>query len=130
MSFWRKWSVVSKDVLSNEEVAERLQKAEKALELKYLDRPQSEITSEQVAAAAQLIKALDTVHEAAAQIGSLLVLKRTDSDGRSYIATRTLTYKEMRLLEMHPDLLRQPSLLLNALESTSSQAVSSEEDTP
>ena len=130
MPFFRRWTLSTRRFLTSEEVADRLRKAEKALELKYLDQPQAGLTSEQVSAAAQFIAALEHVHEAAAQIGSLIILKHTDADGRNCIVTRSLTLRELRVLELRPYLLQKPSDLLQALEACDEPLLEAKDEGP
>ena len=55
------------------------------------------------------MKALDGVHAAAVQIGSLLILKCTSDAGQAQIFTRTLTQDEIKALEIKPTLLTAPT---------------------
>lgn len=115
-SWFKKWFSKSKEVLSQPQVIERLEKIERAVELKALGKPQAEIDDKQAGAIAKLIKALDKVPNAAVQAGSVLVVKLTTPKG-PVIQARTLTQEEMIELENNQLLLQDPSEVLGRLAS-------------
>lgn len=116
-SWWKRFLFRSKELLTNDEVTKRLQKAERAVEAKYLDKPQAEANNLQAGAAASLIGALAGTEKACIQVGSLLVVKATDTDGKSAVIARTLTQDELRELEENQSILREPQKILEFLES-------------
>lgn len=120
-SWFKKWFAKSKDVLSQPEVVERLEKIERAVELKAIDRPQAEVDDKQASAIAKLIKALDKVPNAAVQAGSVLVVKLTTPKG-PVIQARTLTQSEMVELENNQLLLQDPAEVLGKLSAACSIA--------
>jgi hypothetical protein len=114
-SYWKRWIVNTKDLATQPQVAERLQKVERALELQGLHKLQSEVDKNEAEAASTLISALDKVSSAAIQVGSLIIIKLTDSKGNPSIQARTLSPPEMIFLERNQDLLKAPNGILNNL---------------
>lgn len=113
-SWFKKWFAKSKEVLSQPEVLERLEKIERAVEIKAIDRPQADVDQKQAGAIAKLIKALEKVPNAAVQAGSVLVVKLTTAKG-PIIQARTLSQEEMVELENNQLLLQDPSEVLGKL---------------
>jgi len=101
-------------VLSQPEVIERLQKIERAIELKAIDKPQADVDEKQASAIAKLINCLDKVPNAAIQAGSVLVVKLTTPKG-PVIQARTLSQEEMVELENNQLLLQDPAKVLGKL---------------
>jgi hypothetical protein len=64
---------------------------------------------------AAIIESLKGEPAAVVQLGPLLVVKAPDPDVGSAILCRMLTAKELRMLETHPALLRDPSGLMAQL---------------
>jgi predicted metal-dependent hydrolase len=120
-SWFKKWFAKSKEVLSQPEVLERLEKIERAVEIKAIDKPQSEIDEKQASAIAKLVKALDKVPNAAVQAGSVLVVK-LDTPKGPVIQARTLSQGEMVELENNQLLLQDPSEVLKKLTAACNQA--------
>ena len=118
-SWFKKWFAVTKDALSQPEVIERLEKIERAVELKAIDKPQADVDSKQASAIATLIKALDKVPNAAVQAGSVLVVKLTTPKG-PVIQARTLSQDEMVQLENNQLLLQDPAEVLGRLSDACS----------
>lgn len=113
-SWFKKWFVKTTEVMTQPEVAERLEKLERALELKGLGQPQAEIDAKQAAAVAQLMKAVKDVPTAAIQAGSILLIKLPSRNG-PIIQVRTLTQTELIHLENNQKLLASPADLLERL---------------
>jgi hypothetical protein len=120
-SWFKKWFAKTKDALSQPEVIERLEKIERAVEIKHLDKPQAEVDDKQASAIAKLIKCLEKVPNAAVQAGSVLVVKLTTSNG-PVIQARTLTQEEMIALENNQLLLQNPAEVLGKLNEACSSA--------
>jgi|CXWL01.1.fsa_nt_gi hypothetical protein len=116
-SWWKKVVVRTKALLGRDEVRRRLETAERAVEAKYLDKPQAEANSLQAAAAASLIGALATVPNACVQVGTLLLVKATGPDGKSAVVARTLTADELKRLEEQQSILKQPEAILEFLQA-------------
>lgn len=105
----------SRQALTSEEVTQRLQKLEYALEAQYLHKPQAEANLASGQAAAELIAALRETPHAAIQIGTLLIIKTTSAEGKSGIFVRTLSATELALIEANPGLLTAPHDILKML---------------
>jgi len=114
-SWWKQLLTKTKDAATLPEVQERLQKAERAIEMHVLLKQQSDVDKNQAEAVSGLIKALADVQNAALQIGSLLVIKRSNAEGKSEIVSRTLTQNELILIEKNPDVLCDPENVINVL---------------
>jgi hypothetical protein len=75
-------------------VLERLEKIERAVELKGLGQPQAEIDKKQAAPVASLLKAVEKIPKAAIQAGSILLVKLIK---RSYNSTSNSHTKRIDL---------------------------------
>lgn len=115
-SWFKKWFAKSKDVVSQPEVRDRLERIERAVELRGIGRPQAEVDDIQASAIKKLIEALDKVPNAAIQAGSVLVVKLTTPNG-PVIQARTLTQEEMVALENNQLLLQDPAKVLGRLSA-------------
>jgi hypothetical protein len=116
-SWWKRFVFRSKTALTHDEVTKRLKKAERAVEVTYLDKPQAEANNLQAVAAASLIGALNDTERACIQVGSLLVVKATDGDGKTAVIARTLSQDELREIEENQSILREPQKILEFLEN-------------
>ncbi len=115
-SWYKKWFARTKEFASQPEVEQRLQKIERAVELRGLGVPQAEIDEKQANAIATLITSLGTTGSAAIQSGSILLLKLS-VNGKSAIQAKTLTQREIMLLENNQGLLDSPESVLGKLAS-------------
>ncbi|MGE5612511.1 MAG: hypothetical protein ACM359_24900 [Bacillota bacterium] len=113
-SWFKKWFAKTVDVATTPEVAERLEKIERAIELKGLGLPQADIDKKQADAVAKLLKSIEKIPSAAIQAGSILLVKITSGQG-PVIQVRTLTSKELIHLENNQKLLSSPSDILEKL---------------
>jgi hypothetical protein len=120
-SWFKKWFAKSKEVLSRPEVMERLEKIERAVELKAVYKPQADVDDKQASAIAKLIKCLDKVPNAAVQAGSVLVVKLTTPNG-PIIQARTLSQDELIELENNQLLLQNPADVLGKLNAACASA--------
>lgn len=102
--------------LTKPEVAQRLARLERALELKALDSQQAGVDRDEAESAARLIEALRDTPEAVMRMGSLLVIKVTGPGGARVVA-RTLTTDEMIAVNQKPSLLESPQDLLDLIGS-------------
>lgn len=125
-SWFKKWFAKSSSALSQPQVIERLQKGERALELEYLHCKQAEADKNQAEGAAALIRAVSDQRAAVCQIGSILLVKSTDSLGHSHIVTRTLNQAEIIALEKHPGVLKSPADVLAFLDKVKLASASRE----
>ena len=116
-SWFQKLIGRTNDAIPKDELLRRLEKAERALELAKINKVQSEIDNNLGTAASSVIQALKGEDNAAIQLSSLLIVKRTDDNGKSVIATRTLTQKELVYLERNPSLVQNPKDILELLDS-------------
>lgn len=113
-SWFKHWFAATAEVASQPEVAERLRKVERAVELRALHQQQAEVDKTQAEAVNALITALEHVENAAVQIGSLLVVKVTQGNHPS-VLVRSLSLRELDALERDPSLLKAPELVLDVL---------------
>jgi hypothetical protein len=111
-SWYKKWFAKTAEVTTQPEVTKRLEKLERALELKGLGYPQAEIDAKQAAAVAELLGALKDIQNAAIQVGSILLIKQSVGP---MIQVRTLTQAELIHLENNQALLSSPHNLLERL---------------
>ncbi len=113
-SFFQRFIYKTKKAATKPEVAIRLKKAERAIELATLDKTQASIDKSKAEAAGILVKSLEYVPNGACQVGSILVVKTTDDDGPR-ILIRSLSNLEMIYLEENPQDLYKPQLILKKL---------------
>src|SRR5439155_22633610 len=124
-SFWQTLWFKTTGFFSRTDVQHRLQKAERAIEVAYLDKPQAEANEHQAKAASELIHALEKTSSACVQVGSLLVVKATGPDGKCGIVARTLTHTELRRIEENTEILRRPDEILAWLHTAPQLPVAS-----
>lgn len=115
-SWWKRLIFRTKAALNQDEVQMRLKKAERAVEAHYLAKPEAEANNLQASGAAALIAALGETENAAIQVGSLLIIKVTDTTGKCIVLARTLTHDELKRLEENQSILRQPERVLELLQ--------------
>lgn len=120
-SWFKKWFAKTMEALSQPEVIERLEKIERAVELKAVDKPQADVDEKQAGAIAKLITSLNNVPNAAVQAGSVLVIKLTTNNG-PIIQARTLSQDEMLELENNQLLLQDPAEVLCKLNAACGNA--------
>ena len=97
---------------------------QQALGLKIATLNQAEVDSKQAAAAATVITALASIPTACVKVGSVLVLKYPVAPGGdSVLLVRTLSAREVQLIDRYPAILRNPPTALDAL----TMAMASEE---
>lgn len=113
-SWFKSWFAKLGETATQPEVAARLVKVERALELKGLEAPQAEIDAKQAEAVAKLMSSIENVPNAALQVGSILLVKLTKGDG-PVVQVRTLTQRELIQLENNQNLLTSPSTVLDRL---------------
>jgi hypothetical protein len=114
-SWFKRFIAKTSNAIKEGEFEDELKKAKRALELHALQKIQSEIDKNQAEAAAGLMNALENVKAAVLHIGSILVVKNTDSEGNSNTLVRTLTPKELIYLENHPEVVKNPHSILDNL---------------
>jgi hypothetical protein len=114
-SWWKKWFAKSTEVVTQPEVTDRLEKIERALELKGLHKPQAEVDKAQAEAIAALTAATKDIPNVAIQAGSILLVKTTDGNHDPCLQVRTLTTKELIYLENNQHLLCKPATVMQSL---------------
>jgi hypothetical protein len=114
-SWWSRWLAKSRDVLSQPEMVERLQKLERAAEVQMLLRPQADVDEKIVNAVAKLNESFKGVPSAAVQIGTVLFLKITDPVRGERVVARTLTQRELIALEQSDRILLSDALALEKI---------------
>ncbi len=122
-SWWKRWFAKTKEALTQDEVAQRLAKAERAIELAQLQQRQAEVDKNQAGGMAALIQALEKTENAVLQAGSILMLKQTHPVHGCNIISRTLSPLEMIYLERNAHLLKSPDDILPALATVSTRSI-------
>lgn len=107
----------TREFLTQEEVRERAALGEKALEVALLGKAQAEMDLNRAQGAAAILAALQPDENAAVQIGTILLVRYTDEEGKSQTRVQTLTQRELLHLEKHQELLDRPRELLLALKA-------------
>ncbi|PKL38649.1 MAG: hypothetical protein CVV41_22370 [Candidatus Riflebacteria bacterium HGW-Riflebacteria-1] len=102
-------------------ILDRLEKMEEAMTLKYLDKPQAEITKETVEAFKLINDSLKDTPEGVIQIGSILYIKVLGEDGKSRVFSKTLSREQLILIEENPEILRIPASILENLSVTNNK---------
>ncbi len=92
------------------------EKAQRALELKVLDKEQAEVDAQQAEAVARVITALEKTERCALLVGSLLVVKLPE-----LTVARNLTQRQLLHLNANPELQMQPEKLLELLAASETQ---------
>jgi hypothetical protein len=113
-SIFKRAKALAKSGLTSEELATRLVKVERALELEYLDQKQAAVDVQEAEAATKLIGSLSEVPQACLRLGSLLVVKYQDQ-GASVVLIRNLSQSELHALERFPEIQKNPRQALDAL---------------
>ncbi|WP_207425803.1 hypothetical protein [Pedobacter sp. SYSU D00535] len=106
---------VSKEAINSEEVRKRLREAEYGIEVNAILKQQSEIDRNQSEALMNILKSVETIPNAAIRIGSLLVVKLTNTEGEVNVQVRSLSISELFILNKNPELLHKPSQILTAI---------------
>jgi len=107
-----RWFAKSKEALTSEEVVERLKKVEYAVESQQIRKPEAEANLALGKAVGEVLTALANTPEAAIQIDTLLIIKAKTPSGESAVFVRTMSQKELAMLEANPGLLSVPADLL------------------
>jgi hypothetical protein len=115
-SFWRKAKTFIVRSVTSDEVALRLAKVERAVELAQLDNRQAEVDGKEAEAVAQLLESLADIPQACMRVGSLLIVKFQDPSGPVVLA-RTLTQPEIRALNRFPEIQARPRDVMKSLDT-------------
>lgn len=92
-------------------VEQQLAKIERAIELRGLDQPQSQVDLNQAEAVTRLLSALDPEHNALLQVGSIFLIKVHDT-----IVVRNLSQVELAYFQRNPALFQKPEIALKVLQ--------------
>jgi type III restriction enzyme len=116
---WFKEKVVYKirNIFRSKEAKEIFDKTKKAIELQQIEVHQSQANKNNAEAAAVLLTAVKDVPFFATKMGSLVIIKTTDQNGKEQVITRLLTTEETIFYDQNPDLLNNPIKLLNSLSN-------------
>jgi len=116
---WFKEKVVYKirNVFRSKEAKEIFDKTKKAIELQQIEVHQSQANKNNAEAAAALLTAVKDVPFFATKMGSLVIIKTTDQNGKEQVLTRLLTTEETIFYDKNPTLLNNPIGLLNSLNN-------------
>lgn len=115
-SFFQRIKFFLKQDKTQQEVDKAYEKAKLALEAKYLGTPTADATSKIAIASAELIKSLEGQDEAVIRLGVILLVK-TVRDGKSLIMAETVTPELKNLLDSNPNLLKNPSVIYDLLNT-------------
>jgi len=116
-SWFKKFIAKSKTAMTSEQAEDAFKKGKRAIELATIDKKRAEINRDNAEAAANFIKALADIPHAAAQFGSLLVIKTKNPDGECCILTRTLTEREMEFIETNQGVMKDVGKILDKLDN-------------
>lgn len=115
-SWFKGWFAKSKETITQPEVANRLKKVERAIELAQLQERQATIDEKQAKATRDIMAAIENTPDAVCLVGSILAVKITnDETPRVYV--RSLTPEEMIFLNQNQHLLKSPDTILESLSS-------------
>lgn len=122
-SWFREFLLRMKDSTARPTRDEFLALMQRAIEQQTLDRPQAQIDITQSQAVAILLAALEKTPKGIVQVGSLLVVKVTET-----VYVRNLTQRELLYWERHPGLFRDPEMALQELQRADDRDVEGGED--
>jgi hypothetical protein len=117
-SVWRRSVAAILAHRSSDEVKKRLAVLEQVAQNKIYESDQAEINLRIAEAFEKVMTALESQPQACVRIGSLLILKYQDSSGNAVTLTRMLSPIEIRTLERHPGIQREPGRVLETLALT------------
>ncbi len=127
-SYWWRTRAAAQRAQAADALATRLIKVERYLELTHLDGKQAEVDSKEAQAVSQLLEALKDVPVACIRVGSILLVKYVQN-GNPVALARSLSQREIRLLEQYPEIQQNPASALAAL-ATALAAASTMQDAP
>ena len=111
--FMRAWASIRR-ALTSDDVREISVKAERALELRYLDSEQADVDDKIAAAVAKLLSAVVDVPSVCIRAGSIMLIKYQTPQG-PVVQTRNLSQLEIGALERFPEIQRVPHKALESL---------------
>jgi len=125
----RKLKYKIRNPFKSEPVKEIIDKTKYGVELQFLDKVQSEVNKNNAEALAAMITAIKDVPNYVGQLGSILIMKSTDSNGIVQLKTIELTTEQMIFLKRKSSLLNHPLTLLINLENPLEEATLLKEPT-
>jgi hypothetical protein len=121
-SWWKRTYQRAVKAMTRPEIQHRLRQAERALEMKHIDKVQSEIDLN-VASAAANKEALDDVDHGIIALGSLFGVK-TVIDGKPRLAIVSLTQEQMQKVRANPELQMDPLKFFKTFASSKQSTMS------
>jgi hypothetical protein len=115
-SWLKRIIAATRDVCTYEELWEPLRKAERALELQALEKPQAQADQPRLEGAAELLKAIGD-NDALVQIGSVLIVRHHSHNGPARIIVRTLSQEELALVQQNQQWLESPAAIFEILNT-------------
>lgn len=115
-SWFKEWVARTFDRRTNEELKKELARARKAIEIRTVGLPQSELDKNYSDSVAKLLDSIKDQDNAAIQVGALLLVKHKNSNGESQVATKVLNVDQLIALEDNPHWLGEPSSLIEKLK--------------
>lgn len=112
--FQNLWFKRSKKLVG-QELGEVYGKGKQALEAQYLNVPTAEASEKLANAAANLIKALESIDEGVLRMGSLIVVK-IEREGKSLILAETVSHKLMCVFEDNSNILSNPAAVYELIK--------------
>ncbi len=94
---------------TSEELKDRFKDFEHAIQLKNIDKVQSEIDLNQATAAAKLMDSLKDTKNCAIMIGSVILIKYVNELGEQIQLCKTLTRTELKTISKNESILNSPS---------------------
>ena len=113
-SFWRRSLAKIKVAFTSDEVRDLVAKAERVVEVHYLDSEQADVDNKMAEAVSNLIAALADVPTACIRTGSILFIKYSGPQG-PVILSKSLTPREVKTLERFPGIQQEPNKVLEYL---------------
>lgn len=114
-SWFKRFIAKFRKFKNSDEFQDRLNRLEHGLETGTTGKYQAENDKNQAEAFAEILKSTSDVPRLAILIGSLLIIKEADENQKPIVFARTLTPKQMIILNKNPALLQKPHELLTAI---------------
>lgn len=129
-SFWRTARARLRAGVTHEEVTSRLAKVERALDLRFTETQQAQVDQVKAGAIGELIANLAEVRAACVLSGAIFLVKFPDAAGEPVILVRSLSAVELRALERHPGIQKNPARAFEDLAATVALITSEPEGVP
>jgi enamine deaminase RidA (YjgF/YER057c/UK114 family) len=119
-SLWKRWIARTAHAIEAARQTEEYEILREALELHHLGQPQADIDERYARMAASIYRAFEDADELALKFGALLAVKHTTDDGRVNFSAVTLSTRQLRTLNAHPEILTEPGKAFQRLGELSS----------